>query len=41
MAALTIREIEGDLFNASKDYALAHCVASDLRMGAGIAVQFK
>jgi len=24
-----------------KEYALAHCVAEDLKMGAGIAVEFK
>ncbi len=36
-----VREIEGDLFTASEEYSLAHCVATDFRMGAGIAVQFK
>ncbi|XP_053680076.1 ADP-ribose glycohydrolase OARD1-like [Anopheles nili] len=36
-----VREIEGDLFSAPKDHALAHCVAADLKMGAGIAVRFK
>lgn len=41
MSALVLREVEGDLFTASKDYALAHCVAADLRMGAGIAVAFR
>lgn len=34
-------EVEGDLFSAPKDYSLAHCVAADLGMGAGIAVKFK
>ncbi|XP_026812179.1 uncharacterized protein LOC113553188 isoform X2 [Rhopalosiphum maidis] len=34
-------EIDEDLFKLSKDYSLAHCVAEDLRMGAGIAVEFK
>ncbi|XP_060836859.1 uncharacterized protein LOC132919335 isoform X2 [Rhopalosiphum padi] len=34
-------EIDEDLFKLSKDYSLAHCVAEDLRMGAGIAVDFK
>lgn len=35
------REIKGDLFSASKAYSLAHCVAVDLRMGAGIATAFR
>ncbi|XP_022180610.1 uncharacterized protein LOC111040854 isoform X2 [Myzus persicae] len=34
-------EIDEDIFKLSKDYSLAHCVAEDLRMGAGIAVDFK
>jgi len=34
-------EIEGDLFTAGFDYCLAHCVAQDLRMSAGIAKQFR
>jgi hypothetical protein len=34
-------EIDEDLFKLPKDYSLAHCVAEDLRMGAGIAVDFK
>uniref|UniRef100_A0A1A9VE62 Macro domain-containing protein n=1 Tax=Glossina austeni TaxID=7395 RepID=A0A1A9VE62_GLOAU len=36
-----LSEIEGDLFNAPKTYSLAHCVAADLGMGAGIAAKFK
>lgn len=36
-----IHEIEGDLFTASSECSLAHCVAEDFRMGAGIALQFK
>ncbi|CAH1715409.1 uncharacterized protein LOC114123537 [Aphis gossypii] len=36
-----LEEIDEDLFKLSKDYSLAHCVAEDLRMGAGIAVDFK
>ena len=36
-----IREVEGDLFTASAEYSLAHCVAEDFRMGAGIAVHFR
>lgn len=37
----TFLEIEGDLFRAPKEYALAHCVGEDLRMGAGIAYVFR
>lgn len=36
-----LKEINGDLFSASDEYALGHCVAADLRMGAGIAVKFR
>lgn len=36
-----LTEVEGDLFSAPKEYSLAHCVAADLGMGAGIAVKFK
>lgn len=34
-------ELKGDLFNVPSEYALAHCVSSDFRMGAGIALEFK
>lgn len=34
-------EVYGDLFSAPEEYALAHCVAADMRMGAGIATTFK
>ncbi|CAG9766890.1 unnamed protein product [Ceutorhynchus assimilis] len=34
-------EIQGNLFEQPKDFSLAHCVAEDLRMGSGIAVDFK
>lgn len=34
-------EIKKDLFRMSGDYYLAHCISSDLAMGAGIAVQFE
>lgn len=34
-------EIKGDLFKVSDEYYLAHCISSDAKMGAGIAVQFK
>ncbi|KAH8415603.1 hypothetical protein KR222_006045, partial [Zaprionus bogoriensis] len=36
-----LNEVEGDLFSAPKTHSLAHCVAADLGMGAGIAVKFK
>lgn len=36
-----LREVNGDLFAAPEEYALGHCVAADLRMGAGIAVKFR
>ena len=31
----------GDTFDASYEYALAHCVARDLQLGAGVAKAFK
>jgi hypothetical protein len=34
-----VAEIQGNLFDSN--LSLAHCVSEDLRMGAGIAVQFK
>lgn len=33
-------EIRDNLFNAPTKYYLAHCIASDAKMGAGIAVDF-
>jgi hypothetical protein len=36
-----LREIDENLFNLSGDVCLAHCVAEDLRMGDGIAMEFK
>ncbi|CAD7083230.1 unnamed protein product [Hermetia illucens] len=36
-----ISEISGDLFSASREYSLAHCVSADLRMGKGIALKFR
>lgn len=33
--------VKGDLFSTPVKYSLAHCVGSDLCMGAGIAVVFK
>lgn len=34
-------DINGDLFDAPKSFSLAHCVSTDLKMEAGIAVKFK
>ncbi|AEO93695.1 gp437 [Bacillus phage G] len=33
-------ETKKDLFTLPTDYVLAHCIATDARMGAGIAVEF-
>lgn len=41
MLKLAFCEIDGDLFSAPKTFSLAHCVAADLRMGAGIAIKFR
>ncbi|CAH1372302.1 unnamed protein product [Tenebrio molitor] len=35
------REITSDLFEMPEEYSLAHCVAEDMNMGAGIAVRFR
>jgi len=35
-----VEEIQEDLFKMPDEYALAHCVAEDMIMGRGIAVQF-
>ena len=35
---MTLEEKHMDLFTVGNDYHIAHCIASDLRMGAGIAV---
>ncbi len=35
------QEKKRDLFTVSKDYYLAHCISSDAKMGAGIAVEFR
>lgn len=37
---MEVREIKKDLFKMSEDYHLAHCISSDAKMGAGIAVEF-
>ena len=36
-----IREVYGNLFSCPHTASLAHCVSADLRMGRGIAVEFK
>jgi hypothetical protein len=36
-----LKEIDENLFNLPRDIPVAHCIAEDLRMGAGIAVKFK
>lgn len=36
-----IKEISGDLFSCDPGASLAHCVSRDLKMGKGIAVEFK
>lgn len=38
---MKIKKGYANLFNAPPDFALAHCVASDFRLGAGIALQFR
>ena len=38
---MTIEYKKGDLFTAGPEYALAHCISSDIAMGAGIAVKFR
>jgi len=38
---MIMRELEGNLFQASPDVVLAHCVSADCAMGAGIALQFR
>jgi len=36
-----IVEVEGDLFQATTDYALGHCVSKDFKMSKGIALEFR
>ncbi len=38
---MTLTEHKGNVFFTHNDPYYAHCIASDLRMGAGIAVQFQ
>ena len=37
---MTFTEVEGNLFDYEKEMPLAHCIAADYRLGAGIAVEF-
>lgn len=37
---MNLIELRGNLFDLGADYALAHCISEDCKMGAGIAVQF-
>lgn len=37
---MTIKEVKKDLFTVSDDYALAHCISADFKLGAGIAKEF-
>ncbi|KAE8742457.1 hypothetical protein FOCC_FOCC012012 [Frankliniella occidentalis] len=41
MVRCEVREEQGDLFSAPLATSLAHCVSSDMKMGAGIAVLFR
>lgn len=34
-------EVKGDLFKTKKRFVYAHCIAKDLALGAGIALQFR
>lgn len=36
-----VNEIEGDLFEATEDFALGHCVSADFKMSQGIALEFR
>jgi hypothetical protein len=38
---LVYREIRGDLFSASSNTSLAHCVSQDMHMSKGIAKLFR
>ena len=37
---MTIKEEKRDLFTMPNDYALAHCISADFKLGAGIARKF-
>lgn len=34
-------EVEGDLFEATEDFALGHCVSKDFKMSQGVALEFR
>lgn len=36
-----VREEDMNLFDSGEEFALAHCVAEDMNMGSGIAVEFR
>ncbi len=38
---MNFKEIKIDLFTLPEDYYLAHCISSDAKMSAGIAVEFR
>lgn len=38
---MNYKEIEKDLFQMDREYALAHCISADCKMGAGIAKTFR
>lgn len=38
---MDFNEIKKDLFTLPEDYYLAHCISSDAKMSAGIAVEFR
>ena len=37
----SLREMDGDLFDAPTSASLCHCISSDCKLGRGIAKQFK
>jgi len=39
--AVEIEEVNISLFDMPSEYSLGHCIAKDMRMSAGIAVDFK
>ena len=38
---MKLEEVSGDLFSAPSVFSFAHCVSADLKMGRGIAKEFK
>eukprot|EP01114_Cavostelium_apophysatum_P018679 TRINITY_DN5840_c0_g1_i1.p1 TRINITY_DN5840_c0_g1~~TRINITY_DN5840_c0_g1_i1.p1 ORF type:complete len:230 (+),score=54.06 TRINITY_DN5840_c0_g1_i1:98-787(+) len=40
-SAYSLTEIKGDLFGTDASTSLAHCISMDVRMGKGIALEFK